>query len=220
MEEKEYLEKYTHEMKNLLSGIYGYSDFIRQGLVDEKMMRLMNEKIHKLSAQATELAEKSMLYEMLKKNLYPMQEEVFSVLEILQEIREEAEKDGVWFERVLYMGGTQTLRGDRYLCERMLYHLLQNAGRYGKGEEEILLSIAQEGSYQKIMVCNPVAERKEIQGEELFEPFYRMNKQESRKIGGHGLGLAIVSEIVEKSGGKRKVECSHDLFAVTVLWKG
>ncbi|GAE08009.1 cell wall metabolism sensor histidine kinase WalK [Paenibacillus sp. JCM 10914] len=38
--------------------------------------------------------------------------------------------------------------------------------------------------------------------QQIFEPFYRVNKSRSRKTGGVGLGLSIVKTIIEKHGWK------------------
>ena len=42
--------------------------------------------------------------------------------------------------------------------------------------------------------------------DQIFEPFYRVDKVRSRNLGGSGLGLSIVKEIVEKHGGDVSIE--------------
>ena len=46
--------------------------------------------------------------------------------------------------------------------------------------------------------------------ENVFQPFFRVDKSRSRKMGGAGLGLALVREIAVLHGGKAEIEESSD----------
>ena len=53
----------------------------------------------------------------------------------------------------------------------------------------------------------------------IFQPFFRIDKSRSRKMGGVGLGLALVREIAVLHGGSVAVESSSDCgttFRVTL----
>jgi len=89
---------------------------------------------------------------------------------------------------------------------RAIDNLLQNASRYGNGVVSLTLDV--NGKVISIHVDDngpgiPESDRKRI-----FDPFTRLDTSRSRESGGVGLGLAIVSRIIECHGGKVSVSDS------------
>ncbi len=85
--------------------------------------------------------------------------------------------------------------------ERVLTNVLDNAVRYSPEGSRIQCSLRVEGDH---LVCliedeGPGVPEKELP--RLTERFYRVNKARSRREGGHGLGLAIVQELLDLHGG-------------------
>ncbi|MBU0988186.1 MAG: hypothetical protein KKH68_13140, partial [Proteobacteria bacterium] len=80
-------------------------------------------------------------------------------------------------------------------------NLLQNALQYTPVGSQV--SIRVQGSLDHVRVCfaNPAPEARDEDVPFLFERFYRGEKSRSRDLGGAGIGLAIVRELVEAHGG-------------------
>ena len=53
--------------------------------------------------------------------------------------------------------------------------------------------------------------------ENVFQPFFRVDKSRSRKMGGAGLGLALVREISILHGGNAEIEESSDQGTVFLI---
>ena len=99
-----------------------------------------------------------------------------------------------------------TLSGDDQLLRRMLLNLLDNAVKYTPAGGEIFVELDRHNGNARLVVRDtgigiPMAEQSNV-----FDRFYRVDKARSRSLGGAGLGLSIVSWIVEAHDGKITLE--------------
>lgn len=89
-----------------------------------------------------------------------------------------------------------TIVGSDILIYRLIYNLVENAIKYNHPGGQVTVS----ASRKEKCVCLSVADTGNGIPEELrervFEPFFRVDKSRSRALGGVGLGLALVHEIV------------------------
>lgn len=89
-----------------------------------------------------------------------------------------------------------TIVGSDILIYRLVYNLVENAIKYNHQGGQVTVS----ASRKEKRVCLSVADTGNGIPEELrervFEPFFRVDKSRSRALGGVGLGLALVHEIV------------------------
>jgi signal transduction histidine kinase len=94
--------------------------------------------------------------------------------------------------------GTVALRLRPQSLRRALRNIIENAQRYG-GTASV--AFGQEADHAIVTVSDtgpgiPVAEL-----EQVFEPFFRLEKSRSRETGGTGLGLSIARTIIRAHGG-------------------
>lgn len=94
-----------------------------------------------------------------------------------------------------------TIVGSDILIYRLVYNLVENAIKYNHPGGQVTVS----ASRKEKRVCLSVADTGNGIPEELrervFEPFFRVDKSRSRALGGVGLGLALVHEIVRVHDG-------------------
>ena len=82
---------------------------------------------------------------------------------------------------------------------RALRNIIENAQRYGGGAE---VTFVHDAEYVQIRVSDNGPGVPEAELEQVFEPFFRLEKSRSRETGGTGLGLSIARTIVRAHGGE------------------
>jgi two-component system sensor histidine kinase CpxA len=94
-------------------------------------------------------------------------------------------------------------RGDRELLWRAVENLLRNALRFTDPDRGVQLSlqVSKRKSRARITVRDYGCGVPEAELEKIFEPFYRVQESRERGTGGHGLGLSIAANAVQRHGG-------------------
>lgn len=100
------------------------------------------------------------------------------------------------------------LTGNRTMLYRAMSNLVENAAKYNRENGSISISASQQQEDIIIKIADTGIGIPKEECERIFEPFYRVDQSRSRSVGGAGLGLALVKDIVEKHRGTIQV-CSR-----------
>lgn len=99
-----------------------------------------------------------------------------------------------------------TILGNGMLLERAVCNLIENAIKYNRpGGTVTVEAMAAERCVKILVIDERIGIPKESQ-EQIFEPFFRVDRSRSRQLGGSGLGLSLVRAIVELHHGTVAVE--------------
>ena len=93
------------------------------------------------------------------------------------------------------------LMGSDILIYRLVYNLVENAIKYNFSGGTVTVNATQQNSQLHLTVEDTGNGIPEELKERIFEPFFRLDKSRSRELGGVGLGLALVREIVRVHNG-------------------
>lgn len=99
-----------------------------------------------------------------------------------------------------------TMTGSDILIYRLVYNLVENAIKYNHPEGKVTVTACQK---EKRVILSVADTGSGIPGElreRVFEPFFRVDKSRSRELGGVGLGLALVHEIVKAHDGSISIK--------------
>lgn len=91
--------------------------------------------------------------------------------------------------------------GNVDLLYRVFYNLIQNSIRYNVDNGNIYISAKQNQNYTIVQIYDTGIGISKENRQRIFEPFFRVDKSRSRLMGGAGLGLSIVKNIIEKHHG-------------------
>lgn len=130
------------------------------------------------------------------------------VEEVLADLEPLARERGI----VLNAGccGELYMTGSDILIYRVVFNLVENAIRYNRDGGSVYVSVNKRDTNAVIAVRDTGRGISPEYIERVFEPFFRVDKSRSRELGGVGLGLALVREIVRLHDGSIAVSESNE----------
>lgn len=99
-----------------------------------------------------------------------------------------------------------TMIGSDILIYRLVYNLVENAIKYNHPLGQVTVTAYQRNKHVYLSVEDTGSGIPKELRERVFEPFFRVDKSRSRELGGVGLGLALVREIVRVHDGNITVK--------------
>ncbi|QQS44293.1 PAS domain S-box protein [Candidatus Roizmanbacteria bacterium] len=202
------LSSVSHELKNYITSIQGYSSILEKKLKQTSQSELheysqkLSNKIGTMTSMITSMFDLSKL----KMGKLDMKRDEFDLLELIETIVQDTELN--LKNRIKILSSKHvTVFADKVRIGQVLTNLLTNAIKYSDTGTDI--------SVQMRTIANMVLVTVEDKGkgipqeklEKVFRPFYRALEEKDRNsISGSGLGLYISREIVRQHGGRMWVE--------------
>ena len=120
------------------------------------------------------------------------------VEEVLADLEPLAQEKGI---NLIEKCDNVLLMGSDILIYRLVYNLVENAIKYNFSGGTVTVTATQQNSQLHLTVEDTGNGIPEELKERIFEPFFRLDKSRSLELGGVGLGLALVREIVRVHNG-------------------
>ena len=172
------------------------------------MVTEQNERLTRLVRTLLDMSELQSVARNDKIELHSLIEEVLTDLEPLaQEKNVELiqKTQNLRDEKAENKTADLILTGSDILIYRMLYNLVENAIKYNHTNGNVTVSAVHMKNSVVLTVADTGNGIEESFREQIFEPFFRIDKSRSRELGGVGLGLALVREIVRVHDGTIEV---------------
>lgn len=109
------------------------------------------------------------------------------------------------------------ISGNASMLYRAFFNLVENAVKYNKENGTIRLTASKENDAVKVCITDSGMGISKDDLEHIFEPFYRADQSRSRKMGGSGLGLSLVYDIMMRHNAQIFVESQLDMGTTFVL---
>lgn len=212
--QEQFVSNASHELKTPLTVIDSYARLLerrgvgQQEVVDEALTAITTEtgRMQEMITQMLDLANsrEARPVEIAEVELMSLVESVVSPLR--QAYRRTMTIDGD--ERAV-------VETDAPLIKQLLFILLDNARKYSDGE--IVTLIQETEDDVEITVKDYGKGIPQTDLEHIFERFYRVESDRSRKTGGTGLGLSIAKEIADRLGVALTIESVVDMGTVVRL---
>lgn len=123
--------------------------------------------------------------------------------EVLEDLEPLAERKNI---RLIGKCKDITMVGSDILIYRLVYNLVENAIKYNHSGGQVTVTADRKEKHVYLSVEDTGTGIPEELKERVFEPFFRVDKSRSRELGGVGLGLALVREIVRVHDGSITVK--------------
>ena len=200
---REFLGNVSHELKTPLFTIQGYILTLIEGAMKDKKVR---GKYLKRSAKGVDrlisIVKDLDLITQFESGIKTVDKSNFNIYELIHNVYDlmefESEKNNTKLIIKDEHNSPVIVNADKERILQVLTNLIVNSIKYGKenGYTEVAIE-----EYDKERIIVRVVDNGEGIEEEhlprLFERFYRIDKNRSRKKGGSGLGLSIVKHIIE-----------------------
>jgi two-component system, OmpR family, sensor histidine kinase CiaH len=112
------------------------------------------------------------------------------------------------------------LIGEPLLLQMLVNNLIDNANKYASKETPITVSLQQTGNQIEFSVADLGEGLAEDEKKKIFEKFYRVGEENTRKTKGTGLGLYLCKKIVQGHAGKIFVSNNQPQGSIfTVIFK-
>ena len=121
------------------------------------------------------------------------------VEEVLVDLEPLAQEKNI---RLIGKCGDITMMGSDILIYRLVYNLVENAIKYNHLGGQVTVTVCRKEKQVSLSVEDTGSGIPEELKERVFEPFFRVDKSRSHELGGVGLGLALVREIVRVHDGR------------------
>jgi signal transduction histidine kinase len=197
----------SHELKTPLTAIRMYGEILREGMVasDEKRQEYYatitaeSERLSRLIDNVLELSR-------LEKGTRSVHPSVGPIAPVLEEVarilRPHARNQG--FELQLEVApDLPSATYDRDALQQVLINLVDNALKFAGGSEEKIVTLTCEraGDGLTVRVRDRGPGVPPVQVGRVFQPFFRGERELTRRTKGTGIGLALVKGLVEQMGG-------------------
>lgn len=205
---KDFIANASHELKTPITIIRGFAETIHEhGDLERSLMKDITGKIvrncDRMATVVRDLLALADIENIPSSRLqsFNLNHLIHHVIQTTRQVFKDAE-----IEVINHSEADIMLQADVDLIEMALMNLISNAAKYSHPPAKITITLSSDDKLVFIEVADhgigiPVQDLPRI-----FERFYRVDKAHSRKVGGSGLGLSIVENIVKKHFGKISVE--------------
>lgn len=211
---KEFIGNISHELKTPIFIAQSYIETLLDGsLYDEKVNKKHLRKALKSVLRLSQIVKDLEMISKLEKDALTLEKEVFDINFLIKDVVDSlelsAKEENIDIKVNIDINNKCFVFADEEKIEQVLINLLINAIKYNEksGFVKINCKDLQDRFLIEIEDNGIGIEQHKIN--RIFERFYRIDKDRSRKKGGTGLGLSIVKHILDAHGQSVKVESEY-----------
>tara|TARA_B100000787_G_scaffold130539_1_gene99457 strand:- start:313 stop:909 length:597 start_codon:yes stop_codon:yes gene_type:complete len=181
----------SHDLRTPLTRLKLQLSFIK----DEKLSKKMSQDIDEMEKMLNE-------YLQFTSSTYLEKDETFNISELIENIINKYDNNNISKKLIprVYMNGRKNL------IQRSINNIIDNSIKYAK---KINLVLSKVNNNIIIIIDDDGPGIPENEHQNVFKPFYKLDKGRGDSRSSVGLGLSITSDIIKSHGGNVLLEKSH-----------
>lgn len=200
-----FIDNLSHEMNTPLTSIYGYSKLLENAELNEEQKIKYLQYIQSETNRISDMYKKLLAISYKSNNNIDKQniklEDIFSELKI--ELDSKLNSKNI---KLLIDNNIKEIYCDKMLVSLAISNLVRNAIEISEDNSNIEIKTYEDNNNKYIEVIDYGKGIEEEQISKIVEPFYRVDKARSRAHGGAGLGLSIVTKVMNLHDGKLDIK--------------
>jgi len=193
--------RHLNQRSEMLSGI---SHDLRTPLTRMKLqLAFIKDKVisKKISLDIDEMEKMLNEYLQFTSSSYAEKNETFNISELIKDVIKKYQNNNIFIELtpMVYM------KGRKNLIQRSINNLIDNSIKYAN---KIYIQLSKKNSALMIIIDDDGPGISEKEYNNVFKPFYKINKSRGDSKSSVGLGLSIASDIIRSHGGNIILEKS------------
>ena len=211
-----FLAQMSHEIRTPINAVLGMNEMVLRE-TDSDEIRDYAENIRSAGRTLLSLINSILDFSKIedgKMELEPVKYDVVPFLnDLVNSISERAKSKGLKFELIADDTLPSTLYGDDVRIRQVIMNLLTNAVKYTEEGSVTLRVSGRKTDDRHYILCVSVKDTgigiREEDREKLFESFARLDVTRNRNIEGTGLGMSIVTRLLDMMGSSVNVESEY-----------
>ncbi|MCT8334429.1 ATP-binding protein [Leptospira sp. 85282-16] len=206
---EQFFQNASHELKTPITSIKGYAETLeyKLKLPQDSNERKFLDAILRNTDRLIRIVEDMLTVSRLENHKTVLNLTEFSLFDLVKNVSESL---GVIYSQkkqnlVLDIPSDFRVKADRLLLEDLLVNLISNASAYSPEGSSVIVRTSSTEDKNQIQVIDHGIGISAEDAERIFERFFRVDTNRSRKEGGTGLGLSIVKHIARLHSGEVSV---------------
>jgi signal transduction histidine kinase len=206
----DFVANVSHELKTPLALIRLFAETLELGRVASperarEYYRVINKESNRLTQLINNILDFSRIEAGRKQYRFATVDVCRIVDEVLEAYRFPIEQQGFALE-VVFAEDVPEIQGDSEALSQALLNLLNNAIKYSRDDKRIKVEVAEKDGRVLVSVADHGIGVAKADQKKIFEKFFRAEDSLVHETKGSGLGLALVSHIMEAHGGSVELQ--------------
>jgi signal transduction histidine kinase len=190
----------THELKSPIAAMKLNLQTLEKHNLDTDKRNVLIERCIKEANRLNDLCNNILFASQIEGRQYVQAKEIFNFSDLVEDsVTDYANRYPHRFEEEILPGCK--INGDRVMLQMAINNLLENAIKYAPGKPiEVKVELVDDTIQLQIKDEGPGI--RDDEKKKIFNKFYRVGNEESRKAKGTGLGLYLTCKIISQHRGK------------------
>lgn len=192
----------THELKSPIAAMkLNLQTLQRHKQLDEDKKNLLISRCINEANRLNDMSTNMLFASQIEGRQYKSQKERLNISELLSHcVKDYAARYPNRFQQTEYED--QYIQGDRALLQMAINNLLENANKYTPDAQPVQVKLNNNNGHSIIQVLDFGVGIPDSEKGKIFNKFYRVGNEETRKTKGTGLGLYLTKKIIRQHKGK------------------